>query len=192
MFDRNMREAYQKVQPSAGLRNRVLQLETEYGRPKTRRIASRRLLVSAACFAILLGTAGLLFRGNPSIRVWSGGTPLSEKPAVVQTVGQGPGKVRAEAFIMPANAQAEVLLLLEIDSGSAEIHADQGILFLEEAFAEDAAASLKISGKTAVYWKMPEPAAGQIPRLYISARGQHAVVTVEKTEDGYAAILQEE
>ena len=88
MFDRNMREAYQKVQPSAGLRNRVLQLETEYGRQKTRRIASRRLLVSAACFAILLGTAGLLFRGNPSIRVWSGGTPLSEKPAVVQTVGQ--------------------------------------------------------------------------------------------------------
>lgn len=192
MFDRNMREAYQKLQPSAELRNRVLQMDTEYGWQKTRQNARRRLLVSAACFVILLGAAGLLFRGTPSIRVWAGGTALSGKPVAVQAVGQETGKVRTEALIMPANAQAEVLFLLEIDSGNAEIHADQGILFLEEAFAEEAASSLEISGKAAVYWKLPEPAAGQIPRLYISARGQHAVVTVEKTEDGYAAILQEE
>ena len=85
MFDDNTKQAWQTIQPDAGLKERVLNQKPKKVTPFPTNLVKTAAAV-AACLIIAVNVMGL---GQPILEV--GGQPI-DRPTVIQSAGPFPGR----------------------------------------------------------------------------------------------------
>lgn len=199
MFDQKTVDAYKRIKPSDGLRDRVLSAKPETAAKPATILTLKRYASLAACIAlvVIIGlAAGRGLSDTPLTVSLADGTALSGEAVSVHPVTTSYTAAARIALhtgddtvTYPAPASADDCFFLELTSKTtAVVRTEAGSVFM---YDEDAGNYLEYTydayfeGKAKIYWHIPETEVGESHVLTVADRDSETQITLTKTESGY-------